>query len=107
MMKLTKPCLTGNTRNKLTTFYASTWEQGHFLFSTFQDLDNSISRNIQEKPCRFIWEHNKEPTYQVSLKYTKLKGLGENLSITSFLRFSKLCFLKLNEYFLQGIMGKI
>ena len=36
-------------------------------------------------------------TYKVSLKYTKSKSLGGDLSITSFLDFSKFCFLKLNK----------
>ena len=56
MKMVTKPCLTGNTRNELATFLHQHWNKAT---SCFQVLDYGISRKIQEEPCRFIWERNK------------------------------------------------
>ena len=41
-------------------FSASTPEQGHFfVFSTFQNLDYRISKNVQANPCGFIRDNKK------------------------------------------------
>ena len=45
---------------------------------------------------------------QVSLKYVRLNGRGNDLKIPVFLVFFKnVFFFKFKAYFLQGIMGKI
>ena len=41
---------------------ASTWERGQvFVFSTFQTLDDGISKNIPGNPCGFIRGNKKGP----------------------------------------------
>ena len=78
----------GNVRIKSARFPASTWEQGHFLFSTFQTFNYSISKNIQANPCGFIRDNKKGSLMcQVSMKYMKPDGKGNDLKIASFFSF--------------------
>ena len=96
LIKLTKQCLTENTKNKMVSFLLQHGNKPTSCFPLFKFWITVSAERFKKKPCRFNWEHSKglilKQTCQVSLKYTKPKGLGDDLSITSFMGFSKFCF---------------